>query len=245
MNKLALYGSLSVAIIFVILFVYAIYAYSRIFWCATVRFSSFIEVEKNIFIDNALENSEARRLQLLIDQAKSRITGKFGTMASNPVIIVVDSHNSPGKYGLGPDRQTVRAYLTPWGAYLVISSGTQDINLLAHEYFHIEICKRMGYLAFKTKLPVWLDEGLAMQVDYRERFNTDSPPVTSADIDRVKTLHRSSDFFTGNNEQTVNNIHAAKAAVHEILNRHSSASLYELFSRVKKGEDIADVFNYQ
>jgi len=243
MNKFTMYGISIFAILFAILFAYAVYTYSRIFWCATVGLSNFNEVDKNIYIDNELENSESTRLQILVNQAKSRITSKYGIMTSSPVVIVVDSHKTAQKYGLGPDRQTVRAYIAPWGKYLVISSSTQSVNLLAHEYFHIEISEQIGYLVFKTKLPVWLDEGLAMQVDYRERYMLDNRPFSSSEIDRVKRLNRSSDFFTGNNEQTTRNFLAAKAAVYEILNQHSDKSLYSLFYRVRKGEDIADVFS--
>jgi len=230
------------AILFAILFVYAANKYSRIYWCATVGLSNFNEVEKNVYIDNELENSESTRLHLLINQARSRITSKFGLMTSNPVIIVVDNDKTAKKYGLGPGHQTVGAYIAPWGEYLVISSSAQDINLLAHEYFHIEISERIGYMVFKTKLPVWLDEGLALQVDYRERYKLDNRPSNSSEIDKVKILKRSSEYFTDNNEQNIRNMHAAKAAVYEILNQHPSKSLYSLFSRVKEGEDITDVF---
>lgn len=243
MDKVTIYGIGLFAMLFAILFVYAANKYSRIFWCATVGLSNFNEVEKYVFIDNELENNESTRLHLLISQAKSRITNKYGSLTSRPVIIVVDDHKTAQKYGLGPGQQTVRAYVAPWGEYLVISSSTQNIDLLAHEYFHIEISDRIGYLVFKTKLPVWLDEGLAMQVDYRERYKLDNRPFNSSEIDRVKILNRSSEFFTGNNEQNIRNMLAAKAAVYEILNQHSSKSLYFLFSRVKNGEDITDVFN--
>jgi len=243
MDKVTIYGLGIFAMLFAIIFVYAASKYSRIFWCATIGLSDFNEVERNVYIDNKLENSESARLQLLINQAKSRINNKYGLMTSSPVVIVVDNKNTAEKYGLGPGHQTVGAYITPWGEYLVVSSSTQDVNLLAHEYFHIEISKRIGYLVFKTKLPVWLDEGLALQVDYRERYKLDNRPLDSSEIDRVKKLNRSSEFFTDNNEQTIKNILAAKAAVYEILNQHSSKSLYSLFSRVRKGEDIADVFS--
>lgn len=159
------------------------------------------------------------------------------------MIIIVDSEHAPERYGLGPRRQTVRAYLTPWEKYLVISSATRDINLLAHEYFHIELCGPIGYLAYKTKLPAWLDEGLAMQVDYREQYLIDTRQFDPAEIDRVKSLHSHSEFFSGSNERVSDNIRAAKAAVHRIIGPHSVTSLQGLFARVKNGEDIADVFS--
>jgi len=242
MYKFIMFGIGIFTTIFVMFFVYAAYKYSRIFWCATVGFSNFNEVENNIFIDSALENSESERLLILINQAKSRITNQYGIMASSPVIIVVDSQINHNRYGLGPGRQTVRAYITPWGKYLVISSRTQDIDLLAHEYCHIEIAEQLGYLVFKTKLPVWLDEGLAMQVDYREGFRIENQPINPIEINRVKTLDRSCDFFTRNGEQTNRNIIAAKAAVYEILDQHSKMSLYDLFSKVRNGKDIADAY---
>ncbi|MGD2056784.1 MAG: hypothetical protein PVJ15_08250, partial [Gammaproteobacteria bacterium] len=219
MNNFTMYGIGIFVTLFLILAGFAVYSYSRIFWCAAVGagLSNFNGVENNIYIDNELESSESARLHLLINQARSRITNKYGSMISNPVIIVAGNRESAEKYGLGPGHQAVRAYITPWGQYLVISSRTQHVNLIAHEYFHIEISERTGYLAFKTKLPVWLDEGLALQVDYRELYKLDNRSFDSSEIDRVKKLDRSSDFFSGNNEQTTKNMLAAKAAVYEIL----------------------------
>ena len=161
---------------------------------------------------------------------------------SNPKIIVVDGQNEPEKFGLGSNRQDVRAYIAPWGKYLVINSNVHDVNLLAHEYFHIEIAERLGYLVFKTKLPVWLDEGLALQVDYREKYRFNNQPIDSQEFTRIKTIKRS-EFFTASNEQVNKNMRAANAAVYEILDQHSSGLLYKLFSRVRKGEDISDVFD--
>jgi len=243
MDKQIIYGITIFIMLFTVVFVYAANKYSRIFWCATVGMSNFNEVEKKIFIDNELEKNDSTRLHLLIKKAKLRITNKFGPLASKPIVIVVDEHKSALKYGVGPGQQSVRAYITPWEKYLVINSNTLNIDLLAHEYFHIEISERIGYVVFKTKLPVWLDEGLALQVDYRERYKLDKVPFNMNEVDRVKRLKGSSEFFTNNNEQYIRNMLAAKAAVIEILNQHPRKSLYLLFSRIDKGETVIDVFS--
>lgn len=224
---------------FAVIIVYVTYTYSHVFLCAMVEYSDLTEVENNLYAEKV--NADSVRVRLLIDQARSRIINKFGEISSNPVIIFVSDFESSQRYGLS--HGAVRSYITPWGSYIVVSSNIKNINILAHEYFHVEISERLGYLVKKIKLPVWLDEGLAMQVDYRERYKPGKHPIDSSEIDRVKKLNWSYEFWTDNNKQNIKNVRAAKAAVDEILNENSNERLYDLFLRIKEGEDIADVFD--
>ena len=230
MNRLTVLSLSIFTILGVLLVGYAFYAYSRIFWCTTIKISSFSQTGSNTYIDDALQKDESESLQDLVNQAKMRITNKFGAMQAAPVIIIVDTEKNHRKYGLGTDRQSVRAYITPWEKYLVISSGIRDIDLLAHEFLHVELAERLGYLNYKTKLPVWLDEGLALQVDDRKRFQVDTISFDRSEIDRIKTLDRSA-FFIGDNDMYTRNMRAAKIAVRDLLKQHD-LSIDDLLTEV-------------
>lgn len=58
-------------------------------------------------------------------------------------------------------------------SYVVISPNGLDVDVTAHELTHAELHYRLydGKILPKTILPIWFDEGVATQNDYRERYN--------------------------------------------------------------------------
>jgi hypothetical protein len=69
---------------------------------------------------------------------------------------------------------------------------------------HAEIHHRVGHWQRLTQIPTWFDEGLAMQVDHRERcqWSMQSGAVSS---DTVKHWTSRSQFFSGDDELTRHN----------------------------------------
>ncbi len=218
-----------------------IYVYSPVFHSTFIPDKDFSEMEKNVYFDRHISSKEAGRLKNFLHQARLRIEGDFGKMVSEPVIIFIGNNENIKKFGL--DNYAIRAYITPWKSYLLISESVSNNYAMTHEYFHIEIAERLGYRVKKLLFPVWLDEGLAMQVDDRKRYQLDKYPVSVSEINRVRTLWYSSEFWSEDKKQNIRNVLAAKAAVATILKNHADKSLYHLLDRVKLGEDVDMVFS--
>ncbi len=215
--------------------------YTAILYSSLVSFSNLNEVEDNVFFDPAIGQADVSRLLYLLAQAEQRIEKNFAPLSSQPVVIFVKQSENIKKFGL--DQYHVRARITPWGNYLLAVSDLKNNYALTHEYFHIETSIQLGYSRKKLCLPVWLDEGLAMQFDDRARYKLDKYPVSPDEIQRIKKLHWSKDFWTDKPAENIRNVLAAKAAVAGILGEKGSRAIPDLFEKVRQGQAIVTVFS--
>ena len=101
-------------------------------------------------------------------ESRSRIQTTFGTPQAKPILIFLDDSNSFWSLKLNEYGSTHFI-----GSKICVMIGTKgrNIDIVAHELMHAEIADRLGYWHRLTKLPIWFDEGLAMQVDFRPHYN--------------------------------------------------------------------------
>ena len=217
------------------------FAYSHVFWLSTIEYSDFNNISKNLYIDPALEESEYKAILDLLNESKERIRNKYGSFTAFPIIVITGSTKNARKYGLG--NFPGKAFAAPWEQYVVVNSQSHDVNLLAHELMHAQMREVLGYWAYQTKIPTCFDEGVAMQVDYRERYKVDYKSFSPQEMDRVKMLDSPSIFWTDSKEQDIRNYRAAKAAVQEILSIYSPKSLYSMLLKIREGEKFINVFS--
>lgn len=228
-------------IVVLIVFAGACFAYPHAFWSATVAYSDFASIEENTYVDNQFVDSEKERFRSLLQQAKQRIEQNFGGYSSSPRIIFVSNPEKVKKFALG--NAPAVTHITPWEQYIIIGPKTNSIDVIAHELFHAEIAIRLGYWAWQTKFPVWLNEGLAMQVDYRKQYLSDSKAgITHKQFNKVIALRKSSDFWRENKESNIRHYRLAKSAVTEILN-NTNEGLYFILARIRAGEEPEAAFS--
>lgn len=223
-----------------LLFSGATYAYSHVFWLATIGSSSFIKKSEHIFIDPELEEVEYQRALLAINEGKERIRRTFGSYKATPVIVITGTSENAQKYGLGAF--PAKAYAAPWNEYVVVNYQAENVDLIAHELMHAQMRETLGYWAYQTGIPTWFDEGVAMQVDLRDRYEIDPVSFPSEEIERVKSLSKPSKFWTDSKEQDINNYRAAKAAVYQMLEKYPPNSLYSMLLNIRQGQEFSDVF---
>lgn len=221
--------------------------YSSIIKRMSVQFSDFILISKNIYVDPQMKKTEYAHIISLVHKAKQRIVDKFGSFKSTPVIIFTSSSKMAKKYGTNDFGSAVRL---PWGQYVVFGSKGQNIDIIAHELLHSEIGHRLGYVTTQFKLPVWIDEGVAMQVDYRKKYLINFNSLNQDEIDKVISTGTSqiinvNHFFSGTKEQVIKNYQISKVLITKILNQNSNLSLYEMLDKAKNGEKFEDVFSIQ
>lgn len=179
----------------------------------------------------------AKQAQQLAD-ARARIQSTFGGLESKPIVLFFDDPNTfwpfkPNEYGstnfLGSK------------VCVIVGSKGQNIDVLSHELMHAEIADRVGYWRRFTELPVWFDEGLAMQVDYRTAY--DLPSSESSKADDVKSLRTASDFFTANDATLTKNYASAKTVVKKWVSDVGSSNVYSQLDRVRAGESFDSVIS--
>lgn len=205
--------------------------------------SDFEPIGKNTYIDKQLGISERERFKTLLEQANRRIEKDFGDLSASPRIIVVSNSEKAKMYGLG--KNPAATHIAPWGQYVIIGPKNNGIDVIAHELLHAEVAERLGYWAWQTKFPVWLNEGLAMQVDYRPQYSSDSTGINHREFKKISLLRKSSEFWTSSKDKNIEHYRLAKAAVTEILKHKNKKSMYSMLERVREGADPMVIFGLE
>jgi hypothetical protein len=179
----------------------------------------------------------AMQAQLLSD-ARARIQSTFGALESKPIVVFFDDPNTfwpfkPNEYG--------STNFLGSRVCVIVGAKGQNIDVTAHELMHAEIAHRVGYWLRWTQLPVWFDEGLAMQVDYRPDYNL--PESESSKADDVKSLRSANEFFTTNDAMLTKNYASSKVVVKKWVADIGSANVYSQLDRVRAGESFESMMN--
>ncbi len=85
------------------------------------------------------------------------------------------------------------------------------------------------------EIPAWFNEGVAMQVDFRERFIV--PPEKLPETSYVRELESYNAFFAAEQSYA-----AARREVKYLLEKHAASGLYAKLERVRSGEPFGRVF---
>lgn len=166
--------------------------------------------------------------------ARRRIQDAFGTPLAHPVIIFWDHPELLAKLRLNEYAST---HLLGTPTCIFIGPKGRSIDVVAHELMHAETSERIGPWARMTQLPTWFDEGLAMQVDYRERYKL---PV-DADTRFVRTMASSTQFFVENDEELTRRYAAAKSEVAKWMATVGADAVYPLLECLRQGESFASM----
>lgn len=127
----------------------------------------------------------------LLSAARERVAGLFGSVQSAPLIgcLPEPALGVAVTYG-----QTRFAPLLP--AVVLLGPKGQNLDVAAHEWAHAELSKRLGVLTRSWRVPVWFDEGLAMQVDERPEYQLDQLAAVPGAQPQLEGLATSKQFFS-------------------------------------------------
>ena len=208
--------------------------------------SSFEKIDDNVYI-NKLDPDEKEEITMIteiINKAKERVADFYGELKSseNTVIILCDNKNTLEK--LGGDHDTQTAFFPSVKNYISLSPDYFNINILAHELTHAELHTRLSSSVMK-KLPVWFNEGLAMQNDNRKTYNEDAWRKLTDDGKKTVALtdmDEESEFYAGTDNDKLMRYVCAKHEVSEWMSRHGRQGLLELIDNLNNGEDFYTVY---
>ena len=172
----------------------------------------------------------------LITESKTRIQNMFGAPASNPIIVFFNNSRSFWSFNLNQYGST---HFIGHKVCVMIGPKGENIDVVSHELMHAEIGYRMGDWARFTQLPVWFDEGLAVQVDLRAKYILQKSDIPQARY--VKNLTSASKFFVENDELLTKNYASAKAVVSQWTASIGNSSVYSRLERIRAGEPFDQV----
>jgi len=202
--------------------------------CAVIGLADMKALPDGALVQPNTSEVQQREFSVLQNQAKARIKSMFGTPIARPIVVFIKDTKAFWPFTL----PTIGgAYFIGPRACLILGPNGQNVDVISHELMHAELFERVGALRRLIEIPMWFDEGLGMQVDYRSRYNWGKQQRgnSTAFIRQFKSFHQ---FHQVNEQQHVQNYAAAKVEVAQWLNVVGMQTLYEHLKLVSDGENF-------
>ena len=117
------------------------------------------KIAPNIYVDNDMNKTEQQRLVKIIPEAKKYVTDVWGKLESQPTIYACSTKKCSKSLGIGARAHQILNHL-------VLSPKGLTKELIAHEWSHAELYKRVDSFFNWRKIPSWFDEGVAVLVSH-------------------------------------------------------------------------------
>ncbi len=201
--------------------------------------SAFTEIADHVYI-NKNGKLDQQEILDLIEQAKGRVRAFFGDLRfqDDTVFIFCDDKNRTKK--LGEDHATVSFSFPSEKHYICISDEYLDLDILAHEITHAELRARLTAKA-QHGIPIWFDEGLALQNDYRERYSEEQWTAQTdhgKNIVALEDMDTPSEFYAGEAEDRRFRYLNAKHELTLWMDAYGQQGLLELLEKLNDGVDF-------
>lgn len=234
---------LRAGLVFIILIPVAAFAHYLIFPQETrvilIDFSNF-KKEGKLYFNAETPQGKIDSINQLLRIASERVAAFWGEKKANPKFIYCNRQEDFKRYSISATVPAVT--YCKMGSYIVLSNDGVDIDIIAHETSHAELYKRIGFFNKLTQLPLWFDEGLAMQNDYRNYYSEDTLKARSdnfTQMPNVKLFTSAAQFYAGTREQVMLNYMAAK---HEVKNWYTKDKLEKLVADLNAGRSFNEAY---
>jgi hypothetical protein len=201
---------------------------------------SDLKNEGRLYFSNDTPESKKDTLRSLLKKASLRVNDFWGTKTCDPKFIYCENDEDFKKYG---NEQILPAVtMSKLGHYIVISKDGLHPDIIAHELSHAELYERIGFSNKTFNLPLWFDEGLAMQNDYRDYYSEDTLKTLSNNFSKlpeIRSMETPEDFYAGTAENVMLNYMTAK---HEVKNWYTKDKLAKFIVMLNSGEDFEDAY---
>ena len=204
---------------------------------------TYTQIEENVYINSNSAQSPEEILSL-IKQAEERVGAFYGELhyRDESVIIVCDDPELKEKLGGGKSTSTM---LFPSKRhYICLSEDYFNLDIVSHEITHAELHTRLNTNAL-MHIPMWFDEGLATQNDYREKYSAESwAAITDNGKNTValEDMDSAAEFHTRDDDQRHINYVNAKHEVAQWMEQNKTEGLLDLIDRLNSGEDFHEIY---
>lgn len=208
---------------------------------AFVGAGGYVQIDDGVYAARGLPPQARLHALTALHAARGRIAATFGVPVARPITIIAADDHEAARFGLADDVPGT-AFISPLRTEVVLNLAHFGIDVSAHELVHAEVAQRLGFWTRVFELPVWFDEGVAVQLDRREPYLVDCGAIGAQRIREVRRLTTVRRFRQGDRDQIVRNYQAAKCAAAEVLERHPPHTLYMSLARLTQGGRFDDVF---
>lgn len=197
---------------------------------------SFEKIADNVYINKG-NAKDPQEILDLIEQAKERVTAFYGDLQfmDKTMIIICDDAKLTERIG---EKETKNFPFPKKHDYICISNEYFILDIVAHEITHAELHSRLTSKALMN-MPVWFDEGVATQNDYREKYSEDEwIRLTDNGKNTIPLEEMDISFATGTTDEKVFRYICAKHEVAEWIEAHGMQGFFELLDKLNNGEDF-------
>lgn len=205
--------------------------------CVLVGTKGFESIADRTLIEAQSSARDKIEIHDLLAAARERIGTAFGAPRAKPIVVFLQDEedfwplklNAHGSTNFVGNRTCV-----------IVGPNGRSVDVVAHELMHAELADHVGYWRRLTEVPTWFDEGIAMQVDFRPRY--DFSLAKPANTDYVRKLGTTQAFFQSGGNELVQNYASAKYEVAHWLSGIGMKNLYQRLERIQNGEQFDSVF---
>ena len=122
----------------------------------------YVQIDDGVYAAPDLPLDERRRALAALRAARGRIADTFGPPVARPTTIIAADDREAACLGLA-DGVPGTAFISPLRTEVVLNLAHFSVDVTAHELVHAEVAQRLGFWTRAVKLPVWFDEGAAVQ----------------------------------------------------------------------------------
>lgn len=199
--------------------------------CILIDFSDF-EKKGSFYTKSGIADTTQTKIEQIILLAEKKVELFWGRRLAHPKYIYCETDADFAQYGgnpLAPASTQMKL-----SGYIVFNPRGIDINILSHELCHAELYERLGF--FKNlRTPMWFHEGLAMQVDDRLEYSTDT---LMAKTDSLKKIIAVKQLLSGNDFQSGDVMLNYLLAKYEVGKWYTPQKLEALLVCFKEGGDF-------
>lgn len=214
---------------------YAGYAAPAETACALARFSELEALPDGTLVEQRSSTVERTMFAELQSRARARIQETFGAPRAQPIVVFF--RDSRSFWPLKLNAYASAAFIGSRVCVLIGPQG-QNVDVIAHEFMHAELANRVGHWRRNFEVPAWFDEGVAMQVDLRVRYNWSNQQGHTDGYGYVRQFNSQGQFRDPDDKQLTRNYAAAKAEVAQWLTTIGRGELYSRLERIRVGENF-------
>jgi hypothetical protein len=190
--------------------------------------SNIIKIRPGIYVSAKLNCTTVHELSEQVDEALARNRIFWGRYPKDLHLIFCSDIQECERYS-GLKRCGTSTQFTPFGTYITISPEGRNVDVISHEISHSILEEEIGYFSI-LRIPTWINEGIAMQVDNREDFTfPDLEKNYKPDARKFSEISTPKSFYAANNE---------------ILKLNYAISKYQVLCMIKNYGDVKEFLKY-
>jgi hypothetical protein len=210
--------------------------------CSVVGLYGLNSLADGSLIERGASAESKAQLVELRRAAKYRLEKTFGPPEAEPIVVWLSDAKAIWPFTFN---EYASSSFVPGRVCVVMGPNGRTVDVVAHELLHAEVFTRLGHWRRQLEIPTWFDEGLAMQVDFRERYVLPEVGGKPPETKWVRELRYGRQFFRESGEPLVRNYAAAKVEVRGIVRAVGEGNIYTELTRVAQGESFAEVFHVE